>query len=70
MPVTSTQDVYSFGMTLWECLARKTPWEGVPQLRVSLLVASQERLRMPTCDAWPQELKQLMAWCAPALLPT
>ncbi|KAI8826939.1 kinase-like domain-containing protein [Fimicolochytrium jonesii] len=44
--VTVAGDVYSFGVLIWQCLTRKTPWEGQEDGYVVWKICEGERLQI------------------------
>eukprot|EP00752_Nemacystus_decipiens_P004523 g4130.t1 len=69
---TEKSDVYSFGVVLWECLARRAPWEGVSDVR-TLFRAVRAGERPPIPDDAPPDLAALARACwagDPAARPT
>ncbi len=57
-------DVYSYGITLWEVVARKLPFRHMTPLQAALSVA-KHRMRPRLPDRTPSRLRELIAkcWC-------
>ena len=56
-------DVFSFGVVLWELLARKVPWKEEGYMLTDIIVSVSmhgSRLNIPECDPL---LKQIMEGC-------
>ncbi|KAK3266446.1 hypothetical protein CYMTET_24936 [Cymbomonas tetramitiformis] len=60
--VTKQSDVYAFAMVMYELVARKYPFQGLPDMRVlQLVVDKQERPKIPTSVLQPYA--ELMTEC-------
>ena len=55
-------DVYSYGIVLWELMARAEPYFGMGQIEVAIAVA-QQSLRPKLDRSWPSEWLRLIRWC-------
>jgi len=59
---SETADVYSFGVILWELLARNCPYDGMNQVQVAVSVVQEAR--RPVLPAWcPSKYRQLVEAC-------
>jgi len=54
-------DVYSFGIILWELVAKEAPFKGLPSLQLAQMVKNGARPKIP--DNSPQAFIQLMTQC-------
>jgi len=52
-------DVFSFGVMLWECLARTSPWHGMSFFRVCMLIVVKQ-IKLPFHPEWPEDIKELL----------
>ncbi|GIL80726.1 hypothetical protein Vretimale_9166 [Volvox reticuliferus] len=65
-PISHQSDIYSFGVLLWEMLARERPWKGLSAIQVALTVGfQQQRLRIPDTDneRFHPKLRKLILRC-------
>ena len=55
-------DVYSFGIIVWECIARKIPYSDMNQMQIAVAVATQDHRPSPPPNC-PAPFWQLMQDC-------
>lgn len=56
-------DVWSYGVTLWEILARREPFEYIPDINVVKQYVLERGMRLPLPQRWPQRIKDLLVSC-------
>jgi len=56
-------DVYSFGVTAWECITRKGPWPDLTVAQVVVKVTSGKHLIIPEVVECPEMLQQVVYSC-------
>lgn len=61
--VTEKCDVFSFGVLLWEMIARREPWTEFTNFMQFVMMVGVQKKRLPIPDDCPKKLKSMMQRC-------